>query len=110
MLQREWNRIDWSLLSQNKYIYWTAEMINLCKDQLDWHLFSKYAQLQREEEERETKAMIGRELNYWEVAERMADKLDWSMLSIRMEVELSYEFLDKLTHRVDWLHIINRCG
>ncbi len=305
MLQREWNRIDWSLLSQNKYIRWTAEMINLCKDQLDWHLFSKYAQLpqeqflkrvsrailaqyedrwdwfelfnrrnargkqpylyegnlmtngqllaevylskraqkpqptayelyqhhiserleetylhrwlyniatkpsvpcqhkqtaadepdyyiygehldesviqtlppleilrtmavwraasmslaldmltgniepilsgyeealtedaiacmnepiiyprvypadapfptrkelQREEEERKTKAMIGHKLSHWETAERMAEKLDWRTLSSRMEVELSYEFLNKLAHRVDWLRIINRFG
>ena len=87
------SELDWTRVSGNKNIQWTAPRIESWQMSLDWKEFSRSA---------DETVLIP------EIIEIFKGRWDWSELSENSNLKLTFELIDKYIDRWDWNKIINR--
>ena len=92
-MEEHFMELDWTRVSGNNNIHWTAARIESWQMSLDWKEFSRSAN---------ESVLIP------EVIEIFKDRWDWSELSDNSDLKLSFELIDKYIDRWDWNKIINR--
>ena len=92
MMREYRNELDWSEVSQNRNIMWSASMIEFLKRRIDWSVFSSHVN---------EKALTPN------IIERFKDNWDWKELSGNECLHLSYELVDKYVDKWDWPSLIN---
>ena len=95
LLEKYQDKVDWNVISENRYIRWTVPMIQKFKNRINWEKFSMY---------------IGEEVVTENIIETFKDKWNWHKLSENTNVVLSYDLLDKFVDLWDWEEIISRYG
>ena len=95
MMHNYRNELDWSEVSRNGSINWTASMMEFLEHRIDWSVFSSYA-----DERILTPSII----------ERFRDKWDWKELSENTNLHLSYELIDKYIDKWNWSSLIGNIG
>ena len=93
LLEKYQDKVDWNVISENRYIRWTIPMIQKFKNRINWDKFSEY---------------IDEEVVTEDIIETFKDKWNWHNLSENTDVVLSYDLLDKFADLWDWEEIINR--
>ena len=95
LLEKYQDKVDWNVISENRYIRWTVPMIQKFKNRINWEKFSMYICVE-----------VVTENNI----ETFKDKWNWHKLSENTNVVLSYDLLDKFVDLWDWEEIISRYG
>ena len=93
LLEKYQDKVDWNVISENRYIRWTIPMIQKFKNRINWDKFSEY---------------IDEEVVTEDIIETFKDKWNWHNLSENRNIVLSYDLLDKFADLWDWEEIINR--
>lgn len=92
-LEKNKDKVDWKLISENSDIFWTPSMLEKFKKRLDWKDLSS-----RSSQTLLNVANLERFKDYW----------DWSELSNNSDLELSFELIDKFIDLWDWSKLIDR--
>ena len=93
LLEKYQDKVDWNVISENRYIRWTIPMIQKFKNRINWDKFSEY---------------IDEEVVTEDIIETFKDKWNWHNLSENTDIVLSCDLLDKFADLWDWEEIINR--
>lgn len=94
MLMRHSSDLNWEEVSGNSSIHWDVGLLERFHGRIDWKVFSRNAD---------------DDILSEEVIEKFKDSWDWSELSGKSSLPLSYELIDKYIDRWDWNQLTNKC-
>ena len=86
------DKLNWDLVSKNKNIIWSSDMIAEFADMINWNIFSR---------------TISSNILSTKLLEVYKDRWDWKELSWNNNLKLSFSLIDKYIDRWDWNGLIS---
>ena len=86
------DKLNWDLVSKNKNIIWSSDMIAEFADMINWNIFSR---------------TISTNVLSTKLLEIYKDRWDWKELSWNNNLKLSFSLIDKYIDRWDWNGLIS---
>ena len=86
------DQLNWDLVSKNKNIIWSSDMISEFADLINWNIFSR---------------TISSNVLSTDLIERFKDRWDWKELSWNNNLKLSFSLIDNYIDRWDWNGLIS---